>query len=118
MASNFASCKGVTTDSDIARFIRETNSPSASVTETDPDRLSLLPDCCLGSFHRLRDLYCWRPRFRVRLQLTQIFFAPWFPSQRLLVRHKAALPLDRLIKIIIARQDQTAQSVSSGMTFP
>ena len=30
---------------------------SASVTETDPNRLSLLPDCRLGSFHRLRDVY-------------------------------------------------------------
>jgi hypothetical protein len=90
---------------------------SASVTETDPDRLSLLPDCRLSSFHRLRDLHDWRPRLRVRLELTQIFFTPWCPSQSLLFRHRSG-PTDRLMEAIIARQDQPAQSLSSGTTFP
>jgi hypothetical protein len=40
------------------------------MTETDADRLSLLSDCRLGSFHRLRDLHYWRPRFRVCLEFT------------------------------------------------
>jgi hypothetical protein len=60
---------------------------SASMTETDADRLGLLPYRSLSSFHRLRDRYHGRLRFRVRLQLTQVFFSPRVASSDFLVRH-------------------------------
>jgi hypothetical protein len=67
---------------------RRSEIASASVTETDPDRLGLLPDCRLSSFHRFCDPDYRRPRVRVRLEFTQIFLTPWCPSESLLFRHK------------------------------
>jgi len=84
---------------------------SASMSETDPDRLGLLPDRRLGSFHRLRDLHYRSPRFRVRLEVTQIFLGPWFPNRRLFFG-MIPLRLDRPIVTIVAQQNRLAQGLS------
>ena len=60
---------------------------STAMTKTDADRLRLLPDRRLGSFHRLRDMDHRRPRFRMDFELPQILFGPRFADRSCLFRH-------------------------------
>src|SRR3984885_12790675 len=66
------------------------------MTETNFDRLRLLPDRSLSSLHRFRDFHHRRSRLRIGFELPDVVLSPRTANWRLLFRHSFHFSLEGL----------------------